>query len=62
MTVTPTRPPYQCTGCGRYTATREFGGFCPRCAPIARWLENPKKYPMPPKPLNEKENANVQPL
>ena len=45
MTATPTRPPYQCTGCGRHTATREFGGFCPRCAPLARWLAEPKKYP-----------------
>ena len=53
-----TRPPRRCNGCGRYTATMD-GFHCPRCAPLARWLENPKKYPMPPKPLNEKENANI---
>ena len=57
--ATTHRPPYQCNGCGRHTATREFGGFCPRCAPLARWLAEPKKYPMPP---NKFEQENEKPI
>ena len=55
MTATTHRPPRCCPGCGRYTAIMD-GFYCPRCAPIARWLENPKKYP-PLKTDPEKGNA-----
>ena len=44
MSATPTRPPRRCNGCGRYTAIMD-GFYCPRCAPLARWLAEPKKYP-----------------
>ena len=55
MTATTHRPPRRCPGCGRYTAIMD-GFYCPRCAPIARWLESPKKYP-PLKTDPEKGNA-----